>query len=368
MKNLGTQVRLNSPDANLNMHDLYPVLRPLLFTLEPERVHAVALASLKCAHALRMVRTSAQHSTPVSLMGLSFPNRVGLAAGFDKNGRCIDALGALGFGFIEVGTVTPRAQAGQAKPRLFRIEPAMALVNRMGFPNEGAAAAGARLARRAYRGVCGVNIGKNAATSISDATGDYVDCFRAVAHHADYVAVNVSSPNTKDLRRLQQVDQLRPMLEALLGEREQLHARSGRRIPLLVKISPDLCVDGLVAIAELLRELQVDGVIATNTTLDRSGVAGMKFAAEEGGLSGAPLLPLVLQAVRVLRSSLGASTPIIAVGGIDSAAAALDALSAGANLVQIYTGLVYRGPALLREIDLALRGSDEKHPVGVRAG
>jgi dihydroorotate dehydrogenase len=338
------------------LNDLYPILRPLLFTLEPERAHAVALASLKCAHALRMVRASAERSAPVSLMGLSFPNRIGLAAGFDKNGRYIDALGAMGFGFIEVGTVTPRPQSGQARPRLFRIEPARALVNRMGFPNDGAAVIAARLARRSYRGVCGVNIGKNAATSMRDATVDYVDCFRAVAPHADYVAVNVSSPNTKDLRRLQQVEQLRPMLEALLNEREQLHVRGGRRVPLLVKISPDLDVDALVASAELMRELHIDGVIATNTTLGRSGVAEMKFAAQEGGLSGAPLLTLALQTIETLRVTLGTDTPIIAVGGIDTPAAALDALSAGANLVQLYTGLVYRGPTLLREIDLALRG------------
>jgi dihydroorotate dehydrogenase len=337
---------------------LYPILRPLLFTLEPERAHALALASLQCAHALRITRASAQASAPVSLLGLSFPNRLGLAAGFDKNARYIDALGWLGFGFIEVGTVTPRAQAGQRKPRLFRIEQARVLINRMGFPNEGAAAIDARLSRRSYRGVCGVNIGKNATTSIGDATSDYVECFRAVAGHADYVAVNVSSPNTKDLRRLQQVDQLRPMLEALLSERERMRASDSRSVPLLVKISPDLSTEEMIAIAELIRELRMDGVIATNTTLSRPGVAATKLAAEEGGLSGAPLLPLALQALRTLRATLGSSIPIIAVGGIDSAAAARDAISAGADLVQIYTGLVYRGPALLREISLALHGSD----------
>ena len=334
---------------------LYPALRRLLFALEPERAHSVALAALSGAHATGLLRSSHDDGSAVSLLGLSFPNRIGLAAGYDKNARYVDALGALGFGFIEVGTVTPKPQGGQARPRLFRIERASALINRMGFPNEGAAAIGARLQRRTYRGVCGVNIGKNAATVMEEATRDYVDCFRAVARHADYVAINVSSPNTKELRRLQQVEQLRPVLEALLEERAQLQGSTGRRVPLLVKVSPDLPVDALVSIAQLMRELRIDGVIATNTTLSRVGVAGMRHADEEGGLSGAPLLPLSLRAVRVLRSSLDASTPVIAAGGIDSARAALDAIAAGANLVQIYTGLVYRGPRLLREINLALR-------------
>ena len=349
---------------------LYPALRPLLFRLEPERAHALALTALEAVHKLSRVfhdAPAAGEDSParVSLLGLNFPNRVGLAAGFDKNGRHIDALGALGFGFLEIGTVTPRAQSGQRQPRLFRLPAARALINRMGFPNEGAAAIAPRLAQRTFRGICGVNIGKNASTPMSEAIGDYLHCFRALAQHVDYVAINVSSPNTQDLRQLQQIHRLRPLLEALLEARSRLQRSpaesagaahsSGRPLPLLVKVSPDLTGEDLAGIARLVRELGIDGVIATNTTLARPGLAGMGAAQEQGGLSGEPLRAIALHVVRVLRSELGRRIPIIAAGGIDSAAAALDAVKAGADLVQIYTGLIYRGPALVGEIRSALR-------------
>jgi len=329
---------------------MYPLLRRALFALEPERAHSIALSSLQLAHRLGLQRQGGEEpSAGVSLMGLRFPNRVGLAAGFDKNGRYIDALGALGFGFIEVGTVTPRAQAGQSQPRLFRLPGSRALINRMGFPNEGADAIAVHLASRRFPGVCGVNIGKNATTLLTEAVDDYVSCYRTVAPYADYVAVNVSSPNTKDLRRLQQVEHLRPILEALLQERERLHSQRPRHVPLLAKVSPDLTQEDLGAIAELLLELHIDGVIATNTTVRRpSGIDVV--AMQEGGLSGEPLRPFALQAIRALRSIVADRLTIVGVGGIGSAADARAAFEAGADLVQVYTALIYRGPGLVREL------------------
>jgi dihydroorotate dehydrogenase len=285
----------------------------------------------------------------VTLLGLRFPSRIGLAAGFDKNGRYVDALGALGFGFIEVGTVTPLAQPGQQRPRLFRVTAAQALINRMGFPNEGAARVVARLAHRRFAGVCGVNIGKNAATPIATAVDDYVECFCTVAPHADYVAINVSSPNTEGLRQLQEPDQLQPIVSAVIEARRELHAATGRRVPVLLKMSPDLAPAELVRSARLACESGIDGIIATNTTLNRSGVAP-RWRTQAGGLSGDPLRPLALQAVQSLRTALGTGVPIVAAGGIDSARHAQDAFAAGADLVQVYTGLIYRGPGLVREI------------------
>ena len=287
-------------------------------------------------------------------MGLVFPNRVGLAAGFDKNARCIDALGSLGFGFIEVGTVTPRPQPGQPQPRLFRLPSARALINRMGFPNEGADAVAARLARRKFDGVLGINIGKNADTPLHRAIDDYVSCYRTLAMHADYVAINVSSPNTQDLRRLQQVEHLQPILEALMHEGRELAKARGRRIPLLAKISPDLSQEEVEQVAQLLTDLGVDGVIATNTTVGRPdaghGPAADPLLAEQGGLSGAPLLALSLRTIRTLRSVSQGRLVIVGAGGIASSADALLVLDAGADLLQIYTGLIYRGPALLDEV------------------
>ena len=339
---------------------LYPLIRPLLFSLDGERAHAVTFSMLEMAHALGML--GGHGSKPedgVTLMGLRFPNRVGLAAGLDKNARHIDALGGLGFGFIEAGTVTAEPQVGNARPRLFRLRDANALINRMGFPNEGAEAIAQRLARRKFGGVCGINIGKNAATPLEDAARNYVECFRVVAPHADYVAVNVSSPNTANLRQLQQVDQLRPILEALLTVRESLgsgsSSSSSKSLPILVKVSPDLASDDLAAIARLVRELRIDGVIATNTTITRDVVKGVRNSDQAGGLSGSPIRELSLKSIPILREHLGSDVPLIAAGGIDSGAAAVAALQAGADLIQIYTGLIYSGPKLVTEIRAATR-------------
>lgn len=332
---------------------IYPLLRPLLFALPTETAHALALAALHRAHSFGLIRALAPDPlASVTLMGLRFPNRVGLAAGFDKNARYIDALGALGFGFIEVGTVTPRPQLGQPRPRLFRVTRSGALINRMGFPNEGAAAVAARLARRSFTGVCGVNIGKNAATPLAAAVDDYLECFRILAPHADYVTINVSSPNTEGLRQLEEADQLQPIVSALVEARRQLQGATARRVPLLVKVSPDLAGADLVRSARLAHESGIDGIIATNTTLNRSGIA-QRWRGHAGGLSGTPLRPLALQAVQLLRTALGAGVPIVAAGGIDSARHAQDAFDAGADLVQVYTGLIYRGPGLVREIRMS---------------
>jgi len=288
---------------------LYPWLRPLLFSLEAERAHAVTFSLLELAHSLGLLgEKESKPDEGVTLMGLRFPNRVGLAAGLDKNARHIDALGALGFGFVEAGTATAQPQPGQAKPRLLGLPEVNALINRMGFPNEGTLAIAERLARRKFSGVCGINIGKNAATPLQDAARNYVDCFRVVAPHADYVAVNVSSPNTTNLRQLQQVDQLRPILDALLEARLQLTTSSGKPLPILVKVSPDLASEDLAAIAQLVRELRIDGVIATNTTITRDRVKEVRNSEQHGGLSGTPLRPL--------REHLWSDVPIVAVRGL----------------------------------------------------
>ena len=334
---------------------LYPLIRPILFSMDGERAHAVTFQTLEMAHALGLLgRNESNPQDAVTLMGLRFPNRVGLAAGLDKNAKHIDALGALGFGFIEAGTVTAQPQTGNATPRLFRLPEAEALINRMGFPNEGADAIAQRLAKRKFSGPCGINIGKNAVTPLEDAARNYVECFRVVAPHADYVTVNVSSPNTANLRQLQQVDQLRPILDALLEARVQLTSRTGKALPILVKVSPDLASEDFAAIARLVRELRIDGMIATNTTITRDAVKGVRDSEQQGGLSGAPVRPLALKAIPVLREHLGSDVPLIAAGGIDSGAAAVAALQAGADLIQIYTGLIYRGPRLVKEIVAAV--------------
>jgi dihydroorotate dehydrogenase len=333
------------------MNSLYPLFRPVLFSLEGERAHAVTFSLLEIAHSLGLLgNRAANQDDAVTLMGLRFPNRLGLAAGLDKNARHVDALGALGFGSIEAGTVTAQPQVGNAKPRLFRLPEVQALINRMGFPNEGAAVIAQRLSQRKFTGVCGINIGKNAVTPLEQAAENYVQCFRVVALHADYVAVNVSSPNTANLRQLQQVDQLRPILDALLEERLQLTRSSGKTLPMVVKVSPDLATEDLIAIARLVRELRIDGVIATNTTITRDVVKGVRNSEQQGGLSGAPIQVLALRSIPILREHLGSDVPLIAVGGIDSGEDAVAALQAGADLIQIYTGLIYRGPALVAEI------------------
>ena len=339
----------------------YPFARSLLFSLDPEIAHELTLTAIA-----RLQGTPAQClwsqpriEDPVTLAGLKFPNRVGLAAGLDKNGHCIDGLGAMGFGFIEVGTVTPRAQPGNPKPRMFRLPQADALINRLGFNNEGLAAfvANVRRARRfrAGGGLLGLNIGKNAATPIERAVDDYLVCLAGVYPHADYVTVNVSSPNTKNLRTLQGDEALDALLAALQARRLELAAAHGRSVPIFVKIAPDLDAAQVALIARTLKKHSIDGVVATNTTLSRAGVKGLANAEQAGGLSGRPLFAASNRVIGQLRAALGRRFPIIGVGGVMSGADAKAKIAAGADLVQIYTGLIYRGPALVEEVARALR-------------
>jgi len=330
---------------------LYDLARPLLFALDAERTHEASLEALQRAYdlgAIRLCRVPLG-GDPVRVMGLEFPNPVGLAAGLDKNGAHIDALGCLGFGFIEVGTVTPRAQPGNPKPRLFRLPQAQALINRLGFNNDGVAQFVANVRRARYAGVLGLNIGKNAATPISAALDDYRAGLRAVYPYAGYVTINISSPNTKDLRNLQGEAELEALLRAVQIEREELAQQHGRKVPLAVKIAPDLEREQIVRIADALVAHGLDAVVATNTTIARESVAGLPHAEEAGGLSGRPLRWRATQVVQQLASHLQGALPIIAVGGILKGEDAVEKIRAGASLVQLYTGLIYRGPALVAE-------------------
>jgi dihydroorotate dehydrogenase len=326
---------------------------PILTRLDPELAHGLGLAGLKCIRPLWPAR-SFPAELSVQCLGLRFAHRVGLAAGFDKNGDYLDALGALGFSHIELGTVTPRPQPGNPKPRMFRIPGSLALVNRMGFNNKGVDHLIAQLSRSRYKGVRGVSIGKNFDTPIENAQDDYLACLRKVYAYADYVAVNVSSPNTARLRELQDRDGLQRILGSLLDERVSLQQRHGRRVPLLVKVAPDLDEAQISAIAQEIRALQLDGVIATNTSSGLN-VPARPTAAQQGGMSGAPLHSLSVKVISQLRDELGTDFPIIGVGGIVSAQNARATLLAGANLLQIYTGFAYRGAALLDEITRGLR-------------
>ena len=321
---------------------------PILTRLDPEVAHDLGLSGLKCIRPLWPKRDFPSELS-VRCFGLRFAHPVGLAAGFDKNGDYLDALGALGFSHVELGTVTPRPQPGNPKPRMFRIPGSLALINRMGFNNKGVDHLIAQLSRSRYRGIRGVSIGKNFDTPIENAQDDYVACLRKVYAHADYVAVNVSSPNTARLRELQDRDGLRRILSTLLDERAVLQQRLGKRVPLLVKVSPDLDEAQISALAGEIRSLQLDGVIATNTSSDLN-VPGKPAAAQTGGLSGAPLHALSVKVISQLRAELGAAFPIIGVGGIVSAENARESLRAGANLLQIYTGFAYRGLDLLEEV------------------
>jgi dihydroorotate dehydrogenase len=296
---------------------------------------------------------------PIELAGLQFPNRVGMAAGLDKNARCIDALAAMGFGFVEVGTVTPRPQSGNPKPRMFRIPEKNALINRLGFNNEGLDAFLANVRRSQVRAnggamLLGLNIGKNATTPIEEATSDYIKALDGVYPHADYVTVNISSPNTKNLRALQSDEALDALLGAVANRREQLASQHGKRAPVFVKIAPDLDEEQVGVIAATLERHGMDGVIATNTTISRDAVKGLQHAEESGGLSGAPVLEASNQIIRQLRSALGSRFPIIGVGGILSGADAVSKIRAGADVVQIYSGLIYRGPGLVTEAAQAI--------------
>jgi dihydroorotate dehydrogenase len=338
----------------------YSLARPFLFGLDPETAHELTMDSLARLQGtpLAWAWCAPLVKDPVQLAGLTFPNRVGLAAGLDKNARCIDGLGAMGFGFVEVGTVTPVGQPGNPKPRMFRLTAANALINRLGFNNDGLDAFIANVKRSTFRQkgrVLGLNIGKNAATPIEQATSDYLTCLEGVYPHADYVTVNISSPNTKNLRALQSDDALDALLGAIGTRREALAQQHGRRVPVFVKIAPDLDETQVQVIAATLRRHGMDGVVATNTTISRDAVKGLPHANEAGGLSGSPVLAASNRVIAQLRAALGAGFPIIGVGGILSAQDAQSKIAAGADVVQLYTGLIYKGPALVNEIAKALR-------------
>ncbi len=338
----------------------YPLLRPLFFRLPPEQAHALALRALaSSAHGpWRPWQNAQMPQAPRECLGLRFPNAVGLAAGFDKDGAYIDALGMLGFGHIEVGTVTPRPQSGNPRPRLFRLPAARALINRMGFNNAGVDALVRNLAGRRYPGIVGVNIGKNRDTPLDRANEDYCHCLHKVYPQADYVAVNISSPNTPGLRELQHAQALAPMLAQLKANQAELAQRHARYVPLLVKVAPDLPADDIETMARIIREAGIDGVIATNTTLSRAAVAGLPHADEAGGLSGQPLRELATATLARFRQALGEAIPLIGVGGIMSAADAQAKLNAGAQLIQVYTGMIYEGPNLIRQVAVSLPDSE----------
>ena len=343
----------------------YALARPFLFGLDPETAHELTLSALARFQGtpLQFAFCSGRVDDPIELAGLTFPNRVGLAAGLDKNARCIDGLGAMGFGFVEVGTVTPLAQPGNAKPRLFRLPQAQALINRLGFNNEGLGAFIANVKRsslyrqrqnpqasaKALPMLLGLNIGKNAATPIERANDDYLACLDGVYPYADYVTLNISSPNTQNLRALQSDEALDRLLGAVAQRRETLAAQHGKHIPVFVKIAPDLDETQVALIAASLQRHAMDGVIATNTTLSRDAVKGLAHADEAGGLSGAPLLAMSNRTIAQLRSALGPGFPIIGVGGVMSADDAVSKIRAGADVVQIYSGLIYKGPALVTQ-------------------
>ncbi|CAM3457133.1 quinone-dependent dihydroorotate dehydrogenase [Paracidovorax anthurii] len=342
----------------------YALTRPFLFGMDAEAAHEFTMDMLARGQRtpLQWAWCSETVSDPIELAGLAFPNRVGLAAGLDKNARCIDALGAMGFGFVEVGTVTPKAQPGNPKPRMFRLPEARALINRLGFNNEGLDAFLHNVQQSRLRGqpreqrmLLGLNIGKNAATPIENATSDYLLCLDGVYPHADYVTVNISSPNTQNLRALQSDAALDGLLGAIAERREALADRQGRRVPVFVKIAPDLDEEQVSVIAATLQRHGMDGVIATNTTISRDAVQGLRHAQETGGLSGAPVLEASNRVIRQLRQALGTGFPIIGVGGILSAQDAVSKIQAGADVVQIYTGLIYQGPALVSQAARVIR-------------
>ncbi|MGH8556791.1 MAG: quinone-dependent dihydroorotate dehydrogenase [Methylococcales bacterium] len=331
--------------------NLYTLIRPCLFRFDPEFTHNISLKSLSIATHCGFVReiNQAVHYTPTRVMGLTFPNPVGLAAGLDKNGDYIDALAMLGFGFLEVGTVTPRPQPGNPKPRLFRIPEAQAIINRMGFNNRGVDYLIERLKACRYQGILGVNIGKNFDTPIENAAEDYRFCMRKAYPYASYIALNVSSPNTKNLRDLQQPDSMNSLLQSLKKEQANLRHRHGKYVPLAVKIAPDLSDDEIINLTRLFLAIEIDAVIATNTTVARDNIEGLSNADEKGGLSGGPLLNQSTKVVARLADLLKSEIPIIASGGILKSEDALNKKAAGASLIQLYSGLVYRGPNLIAE-------------------
>ncbi|MDQ7990290.1 MAG: quinone-dependent dihydroorotate dehydrogenase [Candidatus Dactylopiibacterium sp.] len=340
---------------------LYSLARPVLFSLDPECAHELSIRALSHLGGWLPLRAGASGET-VEVMGLRFPNRVGLAAGLDKNGEAIDALARFGFGHIEVGTVTPRAQPGNPRPRMFRLPAQRAIINRMGFNNLGADNLVSQLKASRFKGIVGVSIGKNFDTPLEQATDDYLACLDTVYGHASYVAANISSPNTRNLRQLQGESELDLLLSRLAQRREALAQQHGRYVPIAIKIAPDVEDDQLAVICDALRRHRMDGVIATNTTLARDAVQGLRHAEEAGGLSGAPLRERATDIVRALARRLGGELPIIGVGGIMNAGDAHERLLAGAALVQVYTGFIYGGPAFVTDCIDATRHFERDAP------
>ncbi len=327
-----------------------------MFQLDPEKIHELTISTLKKTGKtpLNLLYKQSIATKPVEVMGIKFPNPVGLAAGLDKNGECINAFAAMGFGFVEVGTVTPRPQPGNDKPRIFRLEQANAIINRMGFNNKGVDYLVNQVIKANFKGVLGINIGKNKDTSDENAKDDYIYCMRKVYNFASYITVNISSPNTPGLRSLQYGDALNELLAALKTEQANLATQYNKYVPIAVKIAPDLTEDEVNSIAQCLISNNIDGVIATNTTLSREGVEGLTHANEQGGLSGQPVKEKSTTVIKLLSKALEGKLPIIGVGGIASAADAKEKLAAGASLVQVYTGFIYQGPRLIKEIVNAL--------------
>ena len=330
----------------------YPFVRKALFKLDPERAHEVTFQQLRRVTGTPLEWLVRQNvpSKPVTCMGLTFKNPLGLAAGLDKNGECIDALGAMGFGSIEIGTVTPRPQPGNDKPRIFRLVEAEGLINRMGFNNHGVDSLVENVKKSHFDGVLGINIGKNKDTPVEQGKDDYLICMDKIYPYAGYIAINISSPNTPGLRTLQYGEALDDLLSAIKNKQQALQALHHKYVPVAVKIAPDLSEEELIQVADSLVRHNIDGVIATNTTLDRSLVQGMKYCDEMGGLSGRPVQLKSTEIIRRLSQELNGRLPIIGVGGIDSVIAAREKMAAGASLVQIYSGFIFKGPPLIKEI------------------
>lgn len=337
----------------------YPLLKPLLFRLDAEAAHELTTRMMRVTHTLGLLgREAVEDGSPIKVMGLYFPNRLGLAAGMDKSAAAVDAWSKLGFGTVEVGTLTPRPQPGNAKPRLFRLPEQNALINRMGFNNPGIESAVKRLRRRKANSVVGVNIGKNFDTPNEHAVEDYLTCLRSAYEVADYVAVNISSPNTKGLRDLQSESAIRGLLIAIRAEQVKLTSQSGKRVPIVVKIAPDLTDAEIADLVRVFNEVGVDGVIATNTTIDRETVQEHPLAKEAGGLSGEPVRKRSGQVLAAFRTGLRSEIPLIGVGGVVSGADAVEKRRLGADLVQVYSGLVFKGPALVAEASHALLAAE----------
>ncbi|WP_166166617.1 quinone-dependent dihydroorotate dehydrogenase [Acinetobacter sp. SA01] len=327
---------------------LYSLARPLLFSLAPERAHELTLSLLKSAHRMGMMRQNVA-SKPVTCMGIEFPNPVGLAAGLDKNGAYIDALAGLGFGFIEIGTITPRPQSGNPHPRLFRLPEAKAIINRMGFNNDGVDKLIENVKAAKFKGILGINIGKNADTPVENAVNDYLICLEKVYNYASYITVNISSPNTKNLRSLQSGEALTELLQTLKKRQLELAEEYQHYVPLVLKVAPDLTDEDIQFIAKQLIQFKIDGLIVTNTTLSREGVENLKYGNEAGGLSGAPVFEKSTACLAAFAKVLKGQIPLIGVGGILSGEQAVAKQQAGASLVQIYSGLIYTGPALIKD-------------------